>query len=167
MKYSRFLKKVLVSIITCFMFIGFVPTVRAVETYTVTYTDGSSSEKYFPDQVYTVNAGDLVPAFEGTPTRDGWVFTTWNATYKNGEQTKETVTKNRIFSARWVKMPNHLDAATAVHATIRATDEFRQYGGFDLRDFTLIADTFTVNETVWNEERGCMTASVTFTAFYP
>ncbi len=167
MKYSRFLKKVLVSIITCFMFVGFVPTVRAVETYTVTYTDGSSSEKYFPDQVYTVNAGDLVPAFEGTPTRDGWVFTTWNATYKNGEQTKETVTKNRTFSARWVKMPNHLDAATAVHATIRATDEFRQYGGFDLRDFTLIADTFTVNETVWNEERGCMTASVTITDIKP
>lgn len=167
MDCSKFLKRVLVLIITCFMFVGFAPTVRAAETYTVTYTDGSSSEKYFPDQVYTVNAGDPVPAFDGTPTRDGWIFTTWNATYKNGDQTAETVTKNRTFSARWTKMSSALDAATAIHAQIRATDEFRQYGGFDLRDFTLIENTFTVNETVWNEERGCMMASVTITDIKP
>ena len=163
MKYSRFLKKVLVSIITCFMFIGFVPTVRAVETYTVTYTDGSSSEKYFPDQVYTVNAGDLVPAFEGIPTREGFVFASWNNKYLNGEQTKEVVTTNRTFNARWAKAPDAFDEDDAlIQNAIYAKDQFRVTSNYDIM-VKFIDGTFTVGETTWNEEKHRFEASVTIT----
>ena len=165
MKYSRFLKKVLVSIITCFMFVGFVPTVRAVETYTVTYTDGSSSEKYFPDQVYTVNAGDLVPAFEGTPTREGFVFASWNNKYLNGEQTKEVVTTNRTFNARWAKAPDAFDEDEAlIRGSLRLSDEFRLGGSYDTVIGTkLIEGTYEVNDTIFDEENKQFLSSITIT----
>ena len=45
--------------------------------YTVTYTDGVDGE-VFADQVYgNLLSGVATPAFEGTPTREGYVFKGW------------------------------------------------------------------------------------------
>ncbi len=64
-------------------------------TYTVTYTDGVDGEEVFADQVYTAEFEDATPAFEGTPTRKGFVFDGWNP------KVAETVTDNAIYTAQW------------------------------------------------------------------
>ena len=47
-------------------------------TYTVTYTDGVDNEEIFADQVTSgLSAGTATPAFNGTPTRDGYTFKGW------------------------------------------------------------------------------------------
>ncbi len=46
--------------------------------YTVTYTDGVDGEEVFADQTYNVPFEDATPAFNGTPTRDGYKFTGWD-----------------------------------------------------------------------------------------
>ena len=130
-------------------------------SYTVTYTDPSGS---FTDQVYQVEAGDPVPAFQGTPSREGWVFTGWNNQYKANEPIEETVTRDRTFSARWIKAPDALDKAEAIdRGAVRITDEFRQNGRFDLRSVDLIDGTFEVTETVWDSENNCYTATAVIT----
>lgn len=63
-------------------------------TYTVTYTDGVNDEA-FADQVYTAKYEDATPAFEGTPTRKGFVFDGWNP------EVAETVTDNATYTAQW------------------------------------------------------------------
>lgn len=49
--------------------------------YTVTYTDGVDGEEVFADQTYNVPFEDTITAFNGTPTRTGYTFTSW-AWYK-------------------------------------------------------------------------------------
>lgn len=63
-------------------------------TYTVTYTDGVNGEA-FADQAYTAKYEDATPAFEGTPTRKGFVFDGWNP------EVAETVTKDVTYTAQW------------------------------------------------------------------
>lgn len=63
-------------------------------TYTVTYTDGVDGEA-FKDQTFTVEEGKPTPAFEGTPTRTGYVFTGWDP------EVAETVTGDAIYTAQW------------------------------------------------------------------
>ena len=63
-------------------------------TYTVTYTDGVNGEA-FADQAYTAKYEDATPAFEGTPTRKGFVFDGWNP------EVAETVTENATYTAQW------------------------------------------------------------------
>ena len=63
-------------------------------TYTVTYTDGVNGEA-FADQAYTAKYEDATPAFEGTPTRKGFVFDGWTP------EVAETVTDNATYSAQW------------------------------------------------------------------
>ena len=63
-------------------------------TYTVTYTDGVNGEA-FADQVYTAKYEDATPAFEGTPTRKGFVFDGWNP------EVAETVTEDVTYTAQW------------------------------------------------------------------
>ena len=65
-----------------------------VVEYTVTYTDGVNGTA-FVDQTYTVKSGDATPAFEGTPTRDGYVFLYWEP------EVAETVTGNATYTAVW------------------------------------------------------------------
>lgn len=66
-----------------------------VETkYTVTYTDGVNGEA-FANQSYTVKSGEATPAFEGTPTREGYVFLGWEP------EVAETVTGNATYTAKW------------------------------------------------------------------
>ena len=63
-------------------------------TYTVTYTDGVNGEA-FADQAYTAKYEDATPAFEGTPTRRGFVFDGWNP------EVAETVTEDVTYTAQW------------------------------------------------------------------
>lgn len=63
-------------------------------TYTVTYTDGVNGEA-FADQAYTAKYEDATPAFEGTPTRKGFVFDGWTP------EVAETVTDNATYTAQW------------------------------------------------------------------
>ena len=65
------------------------------ETFTVTYTDGVDNEEIFKDQVYTVEFGKDTPAFNGTPTRDGYIFAGWKPAVA------ATVTSNATYEATW------------------------------------------------------------------
>ena len=66
----------------------------AVTEYTVTYTDGVDGAA-FADQTYTVKENDPTPAFEGEPSREGYVFLGW------GPEVAETVTGNATYTATW------------------------------------------------------------------
>ena len=66
------------------------------DTYTVTYTDGVENEEIFADQVYgNLLSGIATPAFNGTPTRTGYVFGGWNPAFA------AKVTESKIYSATW------------------------------------------------------------------
>ena len=60
-----------------------------INKYTVTYTDGVDGKEVFADQTYNVQFEDAITAFDGTPTREGYTFTSW-AWYKveNGNDVK-------------------------------------------------------------------------------
>ena len=66
-----------------------------VKEFTVTYTDGVENEEVFADQVYTVKEGGATPAFDGTPTREGYVFLGWEP------EVAETVTGDATYVATW------------------------------------------------------------------
>ena len=67
-------------------------------TYTVTYTDGVDNEEIFADQVTSgLSAGDVTPAFNGTPSRDGYTFKGWLP------EVAATVTGNITYVAQWHK----------------------------------------------------------------
>ena len=68
------------------------------EKYTVTYTDGVDGEEIFKDQVYTVEFGKAIPAFNGTPARDGYKFTGWTP------KVADIVTRNATYTAQWEKL---------------------------------------------------------------
>lgn len=65
--------------------------------YTVTYTDGVADEALFDDQAYVVEAGGSTPAFDGTPTREGYAFAGWSPVVS------DTVTQNIVYTALWTK----------------------------------------------------------------
>ena len=135
-------------------------TAKWEKLFTVTYKDPF---KNFEEQVYYVEKGGKVPAFVGTPTRKGYIFSTWNGVYEavNGPA-GEIVTKDRVFSARWTQLPKDLDAATAMNkVTLRVTDALRPNGNYDLRTERLIDGTFTVGAIGWNAEKKAVLATVT------
>ena len=67
-------------------------------TYTVTYTDGVDNEEIFADQVTSgLSAGTATPAFNGTPTRDGYTFKGWLP------EVAATVTGTVTYVAQWSK----------------------------------------------------------------
>ena len=71
------------------------------DTYTVTYTDGVENEEIFANQVYGNLLPDTAtPAFNGTPTRTGYVFSAWNPAVA------ATVTGNATYTAVWEKDAN-------------------------------------------------------------
>lgn len=66
--------------------------------YTVTYTDGVDGEDIFLDQVYSdLLSGTKTPDFNGTPTRDGYVFKGWDS------KVADTVTGDAVYTAQWEK----------------------------------------------------------------
>lgn len=67
-------------------------------TYTVTYTDGVKNETVFGDQVHSgLPAGVSTPAFNGTPSRDGYEFSGWTP------EVAGIVTGNATYTAVWTK----------------------------------------------------------------
>ena len=65
------------------------------DKFTVTYTDGMDG-KIFVNQVYeNLLPGTATPAFNGTPTRTGYVFGGWNPAVA------DNVTESKIYSATW------------------------------------------------------------------
>ena len=68
------------------------------ETYTVTYTDGVEGEIVFADQVYEDLKKDSdTPAFQGTPSREGYTFEGW------APAVSEKVTEDVTYVATWSK----------------------------------------------------------------
>ena len=68
---------------------------------TVTYTDGVENEEIFADQVTeNIPVGTATPEFNGTPKRDGYVFTGWTP------EVAETVTANAVYTAVWSEDAN-------------------------------------------------------------
>ena len=87
--------------------------------YTVTYKDGVDGEEVFADQVYgNLLSGVATPAFEGTPTRTGYVFKGWNP------EVAATVTGNATYVARWGEDKNNNGIADDEETkyTVRYTD---------------------------------------------
>ena len=65
------------------------------DKFTVTYTDGMDG-KIFVNQVHeNLLPGTATPAFNGTPTRTGYVFGGWNPAVA------AKVTESKIYSATW------------------------------------------------------------------
>ena len=87
--------------------------------YTVRYTDGVDGKEVFADQVYgNLLSGVATPAFEGTPTRQGYVFKGWNP------EVAATVTGNATYVARWAEDKNNNGIADDEETkyTVRYTD---------------------------------------------
>ena len=63
--------------------------------YTVTYTDGVADSEIFADQAIKVLAGRATPAFDGTPTRDGYTFAGWSPAVS------DTVAGDVTYTAQW------------------------------------------------------------------
>lgn len=61
---------------------------------TVKYVDGVNGEA-FEEQSYTVLNGAETPAFDGTPTREGYTFAGWEPT------TAQTVYEDATYTAKW------------------------------------------------------------------
>lgn len=81
--------------------------------YTVTYTDGVDGEEVFADQVYeNLLSGIDTPAFNGTPTRDGYRFTGWEP------EVSDTVTGNVTYAAQWTP---RTDLSYTVHYYLKNT----------------------------------------------
>ena len=87
--------------------------------YTVRYTDGVDGKEVFADQVYgNLLSGVATPAFEGTPTREGYVFKGWNPAVA------ATVTGNVTYVATWGedKNNNGIDDNEETKYTVTYTD---------------------------------------------
>ncbi len=83
------------------------------DKYTVTYTDGVDGEEVFADQVYeNLLSGIDTPAFNGTPTRDGYRFTGWEP------EVSDTVTGNVTYAAQWTP---RTDLSYTVHYYLKNT----------------------------------------------
>ena len=66
------------------------------DTYTVTYTDGVENEEIFADQNHAgLLSGTATPAFNGTPTRTGYIFGGWNPAVA------AKVTESKTYTATW------------------------------------------------------------------
>ena len=85
--------------------------------YTVTYTDGANGEA-FADQVTKVKANAATPAFNGTPTREGYVFNGWTP------EVAEKVYANVTYTATWAEDKNGNGVADDKdpHYTVTYTD---------------------------------------------
>ncbi len=74
-------------------------------TYTVIYTDGVKGEIVFPDQGYEgLKVEDKTPAFEGTPSRDGYTFMGWSPAVNPVVSADDANENNEIiYTATWQK----------------------------------------------------------------
>ena len=101
------------------------------EKYTVTYTDGVNNEEVFADQVYgNLRSGTTTPAFNGTPTRDGYRFAGWNPAVA------DNVTESVTYAAQWTP---RTDLSYTVHYYLKNTTK-------------QVADDKTVNGQTFNAD---------------
>ncbi len=71
-------------------------TAQWEETYTVTYTDGIDGTVIFADFVTNgLLQGDTTPSYSGTPTREHYVFSGWDA------DVLDAVAGNTVYTATW------------------------------------------------------------------
>lgn len=71
------------------------------QTYSVIYTDGVDGQEVFADQITTdILSGANTPVFNGTPTRDGYVFAGWTP------EVTEKVTADATYTATWTENKN-------------------------------------------------------------
>ena len=120
----------------------------------VTYTDGVEGEEIFADQSYSVEAGTATPAFEGTPTRQGYTFGGWSP------DVAETVTGDVTYTAIWV--PDKPDQFGK-----NVTDDFVKFvcdSDPDHHDDVMVSwvsnYTKATSDPVWNEEYNTWTVGV-------
>ena len=95
-------------------------------TYTVTYTDGVKNETVFGDQVHSgLTAGVSTPAFNGTPSRDGYEFSGWTP------EVADIVTGNATYTAVWTKKPGDRGDD---EISVRYTLTYDSNGGIEYKD---------------------------------
>lgn len=66
---------------------------------TVTYTDGVNGV-VFADQVYTIRNGSVAPAFDGTPTREGYKFAGWEPAF----DATAKIYADTTYVAQWIAL---------------------------------------------------------------
>lgn len=131
---------------------GAVLEARFEKLIQITYTDGVGG-KAFADQVYYVDKGEAIPAFEGTPVRNGCTFLGWNP--EVGETAEEDVT----YVAQWeVAEPadpkyNTPDDLFTIHCT---TDEAHPDDTWHWLGSHVVYN----EDKAWNTERGAWTATL-------
>ena len=124
-------------------------------TYTVTYTDGVNGEA-FKDQAYTAKYEDATPAFEGTPTRDGYTFQGWEP------EVAETVTDNATYTAKWEEESTQPDGPTAeqVDSQLNVKVSCANLSAAHQKNMsafvyeTLLPGSFDIGEVTGNERSG-------------
>ena len=147
-------------------------------TYTVTYTDGVDGEEIFKDQVTgDLKAGDKTPAFNGTPTREGYKFTGWTPAVA------DTVSGNATYTAQWEELTYTVTYTDGVDGEeifkdqvigdLKAGENTPDFNGTPTREgykFTgwtpAVADTVTGNVTYtaqWEKQTPAETFTVTYT----
>lgn len=95
-------------------------------TYTVTYTDGVKNETVFGDQVHSgLSAGVSTPAFNGTPSRDGYEFSGWMP------EVAGIVTGNATYTAVWTKKSGDRGDD---EISVRYTLTYDSNGGIEYKD---------------------------------
>ncbi len=70
-----------------------------IQTFTVTYLDGSNNESFFVNQMYDVAEGTMTPHYVGTPKREGYTFAGWSP------EVADVVTQDVEYIAQWQKEP--------------------------------------------------------------
>ncbi len=136
-----------------------------VNVYSVTYTDGVDNEAVFADQVtYNLREGENTPAFNGTPTRDGFTFVGWSPTVA------KTVTGNVTYTAVWEANDPEMDPKATditIEVVLDGVDT-RRIQGSSINDYISVEPYQNLSETgdeTWNcgtYNNGTVTYSVTY-----
>ena len=125
----------------------------------VTYTDGVEGVELFADQVIDAVVGASTPAFEGTPTREGYDFAGWTP------EVSETVTESITYTATWTpNAPKQANVTSELVAVICDSDPDRHatvYG-----KWYPLGHCKTTSDITWNEELGTWTVDVRIGSLY-
>ena len=122
----------------------------AAEKLTVKYTDGVDGEEIFKDQVYEVEKDSKTPAFNGTPTRDGYTFKGWSPAVA------DTVTADATYTATWTKNNDpkpEVDPGKPKQFTVKYTDGVDGEEIFEDESYTVDEGVNTPNPMVGTPER--------------